>query len=36
MFAATTLLTEIAKRDRNSMEGALNITFEAGTRTEGL
>jgi len=36
MLATTTLLTEVAKRDRNSMEGALNITFEADTGTEGL
>jgi hypothetical protein len=36
MFATTTLLTEVAKRDRNSTEGALNITFEAGIETEGL
>jgi len=36
MLATTTPLTEVAKRDRNSMEGALDISFKAGIETEAL
>jgi hypothetical protein len=36
MLGTTTLLTEVAKRDRNSKEGTVGITLMVDTGTEGL